>query len=96
MPNKQAKLRKILKKKLNISLKTYGRTSNQVEKIANRNKIRRPNEGVKKFFQVNKRVMWCRFSCNDIYINISIFRYYVILFYLWRMLIWKHSSQMSR
>ena len=44
MPNKQAKLRKILKKKLNISLKTYGRTSNQVEKIANRNKIRRPNE----------------------------------------------------
>ena len=50
MPNKKAKLRKQEKKKLNKQFEIHGRTSTQVKKIANRNKIRRPNEGVKKFF----------------------------------------------
>ena len=50
MPHKKAKLRKQEKNKLNKLLGIQGRTSNQVKKIANRNKIRRPNEGIKKFF----------------------------------------------
>ena len=41
MPNKQAKLRKQERKKLNKYLSITGRTARQVEKIANRNNKRR-------------------------------------------------------
>tara|TARA_R100000781_G_C3988911_1_gene96230 strand:- start:338 stop:490 length:153 start_codon:yes stop_codon:yes gene_type:complete len=50
MPNKQAKLRKQERKKLDKRLSVSGRTANQIKKIANRNKKRGSDEGANKFF----------------------------------------------